>query len=186
METWKHTSGMWSLVAIAAEMDLNLRKIARMKAWWGRRFARVEALAMTASAVRICSRKKGKANGPSELEKILLGYYIRLGPGSQESCVYLETKRLRRYKRIDKNFGIKSFLSQNWGACVYTKIWRRTRELEASRIVSIKDSIAWRFDISWFRGGTGIGSLWMTSADNDDGLWLASGNTYRSLQKGKD
>ena len=47
---------------------------------------------MVASAVKICSRKKGKANGPSKLEKILLGYYIKLGPGSQESRVYLKTK----------------------------------------------------------------------------------------------
>ena len=78
---------------------------------------------MAASVVRIFSRKKGKANGPSELEKILLRYYIKLGPGSQESRVYLGTKRLRRGKQINRNFGIKSFLSQNWGACVYTKIW---------------------------------------------------------------
>ena len=49
---------------------------------------------MAASAVRICSRKKGKANRPSKLEKILLGYYIKLEPRSQESRVYLETKRL--------------------------------------------------------------------------------------------
>ena len=47
---------------------------------------------MAASVVRIFSRKKGKANGPSELEKILLRYYIKLGPGSQESRVYLKTK----------------------------------------------------------------------------------------------
>ena len=47
---------------------------------WGRRFARVKALAMAASAVRICSRKKRKVNWPSKLEKILLGYYITLGP----------------------------------------------------------------------------------------------------------
>ena len=53
---------------------------------------------MEASAVKIYSRKKGKANGPSELEKILLGYYIRLGPGSQESRVYLGIERLRRGK----------------------------------------------------------------------------------------
>ena len=38
---------------------------------------------MAASAVRICSRKKGKANGPSKLEKILLGYHIKLGLRSQ-------------------------------------------------------------------------------------------------------
>ena len=35
---------------------------------------------MAASAVKLCSRKKGKANGPSKLGKILLGYYIRVGP----------------------------------------------------------------------------------------------------------
>ena len=80
---------------------------------------------MAVSAVKICSRKKRKVNGPSELEKILLGYYIRLRPGSQESRVYLGIKWLRRGKHINRNFGIKSFLSQNWGACVYTKIWEK-------------------------------------------------------------
>ena len=62
---------------------------------------------MAASAVKICSRKKVKASGLSELEKILLGYYIKLEPGSQESRVYLKTKRLRHGKRINKNFEIK-------------------------------------------------------------------------------
>ena len=44
---------------------------------------------MAASAVKICSRKKGKANGPSGLEMILLGYYIKLGPRSPESHICL-------------------------------------------------------------------------------------------------
>ena len=70
---------------------------------------------MAASAVKIWSRKKGKANRPSESENILLGHYIRLGPRSQESRVYLGAKRLQRGKQMNKNFGIKSFLSQNWG-----------------------------------------------------------------------
>ena len=39
---------------------------------------------MAALAVKVCSRKKGKANGPSELEMILLGYYIKLGARNQE------------------------------------------------------------------------------------------------------
>ena len=66
---------------------------------------------MAALVVKIRSRKKGKANGPSELEKILLGYYIRLGPRNQESHVYLGIKWLRRGKQVKRNFGIKSFLS---------------------------------------------------------------------------
>ena len=64
---------------------------------------------MAASAVKICSRKKGKAKGPSELEKLLLGYYIRLGPGSKGSRMYLEIKWLRRGKQINRNLGIKLF-----------------------------------------------------------------------------
>ena len=97
---------------------------------------------MAASAVKICLRKKRKANGPSELEKILLGYYIRLGPGSQESHVYLRTKRLRPGKHINRNFGIKSFYPKIGGMCLHQNLGRRTRELKASKIVSIKESIA--------------------------------------------
>jgi len=97
---------------------------------------------MAASAVRICSRKKGNANGPSELEKILLGYYIKLVPRSQESRVYLGTKRLRRGKQINRNFGIKSFLSKNWGGMCLHQNLGRTQELESSKIVPIKESIA--------------------------------------------
>ena len=82
---------------------------------------------MAASAVKICSGKKGKANGTSKLKKILLGYYIRLKPRNQEARVYLGIKRLRRSKQVNRNFGIKLFLSQNWGACVYTKIWEEVR-----------------------------------------------------------
>ena len=78
---------------------------------------------MAALVVKIYLRKKGKANGLSELEKILLGYYIRLGSGSQESRVYLGTKRLRRGKQINRNFGIKSFLSKNWGGmCLHQNL----------------------------------------------------------------
>ena len=66
---------------------------------------------MAASTVKICSRKKGKANRPSKSEKILLGHYVRLGPGSQEPRVYLGAKRLRRGKQINRNFGIKSLSS---------------------------------------------------------------------------
>ena len=97
---------------------------------------------MTVSDVKICSRKKGKANRPSEFEEILLGYYIKLRLGSQESCVYLGIERLRRGKRINRNFGIKSLLSQNWGLCVYAKIWEKNAGTRRLPRLSIKESIA--------------------------------------------
>ena len=45
---------------------------------------------MATLVVKVCSRKKGKANGPSELEMILLGYYIKFRPRNQESRVCLK------------------------------------------------------------------------------------------------
>ena len=80
---------------------------------------------MTASAVKVGLRRKERANWPNESEKILLGHYVRFSPGSQDSRVYLRANRLRHGKRINRNFGIKSLLSQNWRARVYTKIWEK-------------------------------------------------------------
>ena len=85
---------------------------------------------MTASAVKIGLRKKEKVNKPSKLEEILLRCYIRLGPESHDSRAYLGAKRLWRGKRINRNFEIKSLLSQNWGTCVYTKIWEKNAGIQ--------------------------------------------------------
>jgi len=65
------------------------------------------ALAMTASTVKVGSRKKEKVNRLSGLEEILLVCYIKLGLGSQESCVYLRIEQLRCGKPRNWNFGIK-------------------------------------------------------------------------------
>ena len=43
---------------------------------------------MAALSVEACSRKKGKANRLSELEMLLLGYYIKFELRNQESRVY--------------------------------------------------------------------------------------------------
>ena len=84
---------------------------------------------MTASAVKVGSRKKEKANRPSELEEILLGCYIKLGPESQESCIYLKIERLRHGKPMNWNFGIKLFYPKIGGHMFTPKFGRRTQEL---------------------------------------------------------
>ena len=84
---------------------------------------------MTASTVKVGSRKKEKVNRPSELLEILLGCYIKLGPGSQESCVYLGIKQLRRGKPRNWNFEIKSFYPKIRGHVFTPKFGRRAREL---------------------------------------------------------
>ena len=51
--------------------------------------ARVGALVAVALVVEARSRKKGKVNGPNELEMILLGYYIKFGPRiSRVTCIF--------------------------------------------------------------------------------------------------
>ena len=97
---------------------------------------------MMTSDVKICSRRRGKANRPSELEEVLLGYYIKLGPGSQESCVYLGIEWLRCGKRINRNFQIKSLLSQNLGGmCLHQNLGEERGNSKASKIMPIKESI---------------------------------------------
>ena len=114
-EVWRHTSGTWSLVAIITKMDLNLRKVTWTTVWWNRGFARVKALTVAALTIEVCSRKKRKVSRPSELEMILLGYYIEFGPRDQEPCIYFGKSSCNTGNRI----GIL--------ACVYTKIWEGER-----------------------------------------------------------
>ena len=89
--------------------------------------ARVGALVTAALVVEARSKKKGKANGPNESEMILLGYYIKFGLRISRATRIFQNKQLRYGEQVNTNFGIKSFLSQNWEACVYTKIWEEKR-----------------------------------------------------------
>ena len=77
---------------------------------------------MAALTVEVCLRKKGKVSRPSELEMILLGYY-RVWPKKLGAMRLFWNERLQHDEQMNRNFGIKSFLSQNWGACVDTEFW---------------------------------------------------------------
>ena len=66
--------------------------------------------------------KKGKVDGPNELEMILLRYYIKFIPRISRVTRISRNKWLRHGEQVNRNFGIKSFLSENYEACVYTKI----------------------------------------------------------------
>jgi len=81
---------------------------------------------MAASVVKICSGKKGKSNGPR----------------SQESRVYLRIKRLRCGKQVNRNFGIKPFLSQNWGHVFTPKFGKKNAGTRSFQDCVIKESIA--------------------------------------------
>ena len=99
------------------------------------------ALAMTALAIEVGPRKREKAKGPRESEKILLGYYIKLGPESQESCVYLRIVQLRHGKPMNWIFGIKSFYPKIGGMCLHQNLGEEHGNSQASKIVLIKKSI---------------------------------------------
>ena len=112
-----------------------------------------------ASTVKVSSRKNEKAKGPRESEKILLGYYIKLGPGSQESCVYLGIEQLRRGKPMDWNFGIKSFYPKIGGHVFTPNFGRRAWELTGFQDCANQGVDHIKIDIYRFGCETGIGSL---------------------------
>ena len=117
------------------------------------------------------------------MEEVLLGHYIRLGPKNQGSRVYLGAKWLWRGKWINKTFRIKSLLSQNWGACVYTKFWEEKRgNSKLPRLCQSRNRLR-KDRISRFRYESGIGSLGVTSADSDDELRLATENYIQDSTK---
>ena len=59
------------------------------------------------------SKKKGKVDGPNESEMILLGYYIKFGPRISRVTRIFRNEQLRHGEQVNRNFEIKSFLSQN-------------------------------------------------------------------------
>ena len=56
--------------------------------------AKVGALVVAALVVEARSKEKGKTNGPSESEMILLGYYIKFGPRISRVTRISQNKRL--------------------------------------------------------------------------------------------
>ena len=79
----------------------------------------------------------------------------------QIQILYPWLRTHRGYRR--SNFGIKLLLSQNWGACVYNKIWGEERRNTKLPRLCHQGIDCIRIDISWFICGTGIDSLRMTS-----------------------
>ena len=130
--------------------------------------------------------EEGESKSAEWIEGDTIRMLYKVWPEKSGVMRMSQNKWLRHGEQVNKNFGIKSFLSQNWGACVYTKIWEEERENSKLPRWCHQGIDCIRIDISWFRCGTGIGSLRTTSADNANELQLASGKTCRSLQKGKD
>ena len=58
---------------------------------------------IAALVVEACSRKKGKVNRQSELEIILLGYYIKFRQRHQEPRVYF---RINGYDTVSRSIEI--------------------------------------------------------------------------------
>ena len=60
--------------------------------------------------------------------------------------------------------------------CLRQNLEKELQGLESSQDCANQGIDYIRIDISWFRYDSGIGSLWMTSADSNNELWSALGN----------
>ena len=52
------------------------------------------------------------------------GVLYRIWPEESGVTRIFRNEQSQHGEQINRNFGIKLFLSKNWGACVYTKIWK--------------------------------------------------------------
>ena len=109
-------------------------------------------------AVKVGLRKE-EVNRPSGLQKILLGRYIKLGPESQESCVYLGIVQLRHSKPMKWNFGIKPFYPKILGHVFTPKFGRKAWELTCFQDCANQGVDCVRIDIYQFGYDTRIDSL---------------------------
>ena len=115
-------------------------------------------------------KKEGKSKQAKQAENDIVRVLYRIWPERSEAMRLFWNKHLQHSEQMNKNFGIKLFLSQNWGACVYTKIWEGERGTESFQDCVNQGIDCMRINISLFRCDTRIGSLRMTSADNDNKL----------------
>ena len=70
--------------------------------------------------------KEGESNQAERIGDDTVGVLYRIWPEKSGAMCLFWNEQLQHGEQ-NRNFGIKSFLSQNWGACVYTKIWEEER-----------------------------------------------------------
>ena len=103
--------------------------------------------------------KKGKVDGLNESELILLGYYIKFGPRISRVTRISRNERLRHGEQVNRNFGIKLFLSQNWGRVFAPKFERKNAGTRSFQDYANQGVDCVKIDICRFGCDTGIGSL---------------------------
>ena len=105
---------------------------------------------MVALVVEARSKKKGKANGQSELEMILFGYYIKFRPGISGVTHIFWNKWLQHGEQVNRNFGINHFYPKIGGHVFTPKFGKKNARTEASKIVSSRNRLYKdRYQLIW-------------------------------------
>ena len=86
--------------------------------------------------------KEGESKQAERIGNDTIGVLYRLWPEKSGAMRLFWNERLQHGEQMNRNFGIKSFLSQNWGGmCLHQNLGRGMQELEASRIVSSRNRL---------------------------------------------
>ena len=80
---------------------------------------------------------------------------------------------MRHGKQVNRNFGIKSFLSQNWGHVFTPKFGKKNVGTQSFQDCVIKESIRCESVLADFDVLSESVILWMTSVDGVNGLYLS-------------
>ena len=159
VETEKHTSGTWSMVAIAAEIGLNLTKVAWMMARSNGGFARVWSLGGDGVSCWSWLRKEGESKKAEWVRRDTIGLLYKTWAGKSGVMRTSRIEQLQRGKPINWNSGIKPFYPKIGGHVFTPKFGRRTWELIDFQVCANQGIGCMRIDISWFGCDTRISSL---------------------------
>ena len=68
-------------------------------------------------------KKEGKSKQAEQVGNDTVGVLYRIWPEKSGVTHIFWNEQSQYGEQINRNYGIKSFLLENWGACVYTKFW---------------------------------------------------------------
>ena len=86
-------------------------------------------------------KRKGESKQAEQVGNDTVGVLYRIRPKKLGVKRIFWNEQSQHGEQINRNFGIKSFVSQNWGACVYTKFGKKNTGTRSFQDCVIKESI---------------------------------------------
>ena len=118
-------------------------------------------------------KRKGESKQAEQVGNDIVGVLDRIRSEKSRVTRIFWNEQLQHGEQINRNFGVKSFLSQNWGHVFTPKFEKKNTETRSFQDCVIKESIRCEsvsIDLDVMSEST---ILWITSADGINVLYLS-------------